>query len=157
MIANELIVDDSMSFVPEAIEALRRFKALKTSAANRDARLEAMQMLINELVEAYGLNIFIRLFTDPKAAESFEPMTEEGVLICPLLLCSQNLSIITLLHQFAAIRYCITGENPGTAIQRQRFAVNLFRKVYPEQFAKLVMDPLTGFFVRRKPEGSIAG
>jgi len=150
MIKIESIIDDSMSFVPEAIEALRRFKALKTSVANPGARLEAMQVLVNELAGAYGLNVLIPLFTDLENVGSFEVMTEEGVPMYPLLLNSGNLSVIALLHQFAAIKYFVTDENSGSFIDRQRFAVNLFRKVYPEQFAKLVMNPQTGFFVRAK-------
>lgn len=141
MIKIEAIVDDGMSFVPEAIEALRRFKALGTSAANPGVRLEAMQVLVNELAGAYGLNIVIPLCTDLEAAGSFELMTEEGFPICPQFLNSGNLSLITVLHHFAAIKYFITNENPGTFIDRQRFAVNLFRKLYPERFAKLVMNP----------------
>ena len=148
MIKIESIIDDSMSFVPEAIEALQRFKALGTTAANPGARLEAMQVLVNELVDAYSLNILIQLFTDLETTRSLEPTTEDAVPIYALFLNSRHLSLITVLHQFAAIKSFITNENPDSFVDRQRFAVNLFRKVYPEQLAKLVMNPQTGFFVR---------
>jgi hypothetical protein len=151
----EDVLDDSKTFKPEAIKALRRFKALKTFRPEtpEGARLEGMQTLTNDLVDVYGLRVVIPVMHNPGWGMDMAQTTDENVPVIPISLFGPNLSIITLLHQFAGIRKYIEsdGEDNLSFLGRQRYAANLFRKVYPRQFARLVFDEMTGCFLKNIP------
>lgn len=152
MVTKEDILDDNKTFKPEAIKALRRFKALKTFRPDtpEGARLEGMQVLINDLVDVYGLRVILPVLHDLGWGADLPRTPDEGVPVIPIAMFGPNLSIITLLYQFASVRKYIEsdGEEMLSFKGRQRYAVNLFRKVYPRQFARLVFDEGTGCFFK---------
>ena len=140
-------VDETATYKPDAIRALREFKALKTfKPENRAQRHPGLEELANKLARAYGLDIEISLVDSP-----FEYLPEtngNGVRIVGLPMAGR-LSILTLLHNFAGIRTLLGEARVGETFEkRQKWAVNLFRKVYPRQFARLIFDPYSGFFFK---------
>ena len=164
MIERNMIVDSSVDYPNEVVAALQRFKSLGTSNNDPEARLTGMQVLINELLAAYDIDLAIQLYTGS------ERESDEHIIFVNMN--TANLSIITLLHTFARIKklaedgklhsssedrnpeninmFEIYGYIRELFISSQRFAINLFRKVYPEQFAKLEYNPQTGFFSRSR-------
>lgn len=120
------LLDDSMTFKPDAIRALRKFKREKTFRKSSGERLDAMRILVGELAEVYGLQSCINnlFFVENENSNgSYSPISGEIVL-------RGKLSIITLLHEFAHAR----GYREYGAV---RWSLNLFRKVYPRQFERL--------------------
>jgi hypothetical protein len=152
------ILDDAMTYKPEVVRALRTFKKAKTFNLTPENRLACMQTLVNDMATAYGMEPIAVDVMDERGSvharfmEAFNRLTgtlppvEENTPTYPASGASNadpsarkihmvgKLSIITLLHEFAHIRF-------GTdELKCQRWAVNLFRKVYPKQFAKLVFN-----------------
>jgi hypothetical protein len=139
------IVNETQTYKPEAIKALREFKALKTwkPEVTADERQAGLQALVEKLAEVYALPYPVKICTDLQEAFAYEGAGGFAILA------EANLSIITVLHNFAGARHALTGIATGrTYNSRQRWAVNLFKKVYPKQFEKLAQDVDTGAFYR---------
>lgn len=134
------LIDDTMTFKPEAIRALREFKALRTGRGSDDDRLAGMQTLIDALASAYEVRCPVRVVARDinggfSGNSSVRLMEDVNVPPYFLITMTGKLSIITLLHEFAHIRF-----NSGNQVKVQKWAVNLFRKVYPRQFEQLTQD-----------------
>lgn len=129
------VIDDTMTFKPEAIKALREFKKAKTFRETVEVRLGQMRELIGKLCEVYGMppvSVAFPEANDTGGGSGSSYYDSHGRCI----VMKGHLSIITLLHEFKHARDLDTR---GTIDQKsaQKFAVNLFRKVYPRQFARL--------------------
>ena len=146
------IVSDSQTYKPNAVRALKAFKAVKTwkPEVSPIERLTAMQALINSLKDEYDMHVHIPV------VEGFAeyPATDENeIQIIPIYQRAGRLSVITLLNRFAAIRGEVQEdfESGRSYVGRQRWAVNLFRKVYPRQFARLIFNRRDGGFYTSIP------
>lgn len=127
----------NQTYKPEAIRALREFKALKTfkPEVTLEQRLAAMQTLINALASVYAVPVPIIVEAqDIDGSDSGLSSVRliDGPEAYFLITMRGKLSIITLLHEFAHVRF-----NSGNELKVQKWAVNLFRKVYPKQFERL--------------------
>lgn len=135
-------VDNTATYKPEAIKALREFKALKTwkPEAIADERFAGLQALVDKLTEVYRMPP-LKIFTDLLEAVAYDTAGGYPIMV------TENLSTITILHNFAGVRHRVHQIPLGKSFNsRQRWAVNLFRKVYPRQFARLTLDAGNGFF-----------
>jgi hypothetical protein len=148
MITRDQIVDENYTVKLEALAALRRFRDLKTWKPDTEpgARVNGLTVLANDLARVYDLPIYIEV--NPEYETYGPETTDTGVPIVRLGM-GGRLSIITLLHNFAGLRARFKDENVGKSfIDRQRYAINFFRKVYPTCFSRLVFDEFTGLFVK---------
>jgi len=143
-------IDDSRTYKPAAIAALKAFKARKTfkPEVTEQQRENAMFELVNGLAEVYQVPAVLTIMREEP--EGTLSMTD-GRPIIPIVL-KGSLSIITLLTKFAVIRNALN----GTTLDEMAWAVNLFRKVYPRQFEKLVFDPERIAFVKPAPVVEVA-
>ena len=152
MFTREAIVSDTATYKPEALRALKAFKALKTfkPEVTPEARIRAMQTLVNSLVNAYEMGqVVIVPVVNNLGIEFAED--EDGIPVRPIYI-AEKLRIITLLNRFAGIRSEVTDSIVGiNFVARQKWAVNLFRKVYPRQFARLLFIPADGGFYTELP------
>jgi hypothetical protein len=141
---------EQRTYKPEALRALKAFKALKTfKPENADQRRPGLETALNALAAVYDVPVVIHLFNGTENME-LPPVTEDGKANIQMF---YNKSIITNLYHFAGIRSAhspfIAGQtHPG----RMDLAVGMFAKVYPRQFARLVHDPFTGMYVQPRPE-----
>ena len=176
------ILDDAMTYKPEVIRALRTFKKAKTwkPEVTGDARLACMQTMVDSMATAYNMQPIAVVVDSERAhvhARFMDALNRMTGTLPPVegnapvsgascadtearqICMTGKLSIITLLHEFAHIRF-------GTdELKCQRWAVNLFRKVYPRQFGQLVFNgwafvkpsaptPVVGLITDPAPEGN---
>jgi hypothetical protein len=134
----QALIDDNMTFPAPAIEALALFK--KDYRFNAPAnvsfmdwqgrRLAGMKTLVNALCEAYQIApIELRMVGIEEGASStasFYMPTERIIYMVG------KLSIVTLLHEFAHALLNTDGQDAA-----QKWAVNLYKKVYPRAFDNL--------------------
>jgi len=122
------ILDDRMTFRPAALRAMREFRASHPWRGDNDQRKAKFQELVVALAEAYQIAapelLFDRLDGSSSGASSYDPSRHRIVL-------RGRLSVITLLHEFAHAR----GMSERAAV---RWSVNLFRRVFPRSFSRLV-------------------
>jgi hypothetical protein len=125
-------IDDSKTYKPEAIKALKAFKKKKTFKLPLEERIEAMRELLASLTEIYAVSKPVEFKTEDldgsSSGLSFVRVLEDRFILVMM----GRLSIITLLHEFAHCR----GYDEAEA---RTWSLNLFRKVYPKQFARLVV------------------
>jgi len=121
------VLDDSITFNPNALRSLRMFKLKKRWRGALEVRHEKIRTLHLALCDIYGLQPPPRLiFGDGYASCSgrscFIPTMNVIVL-------RGRLSVVTYLHEFAHAR----GMNEKSAC---RWSINLFRRIWPGPFAR---------------------
>lgn len=142
------VVDDAMTFKPEAIRALKAFKELKTfkPECTSEMRLSGMQTLIADLTTVYkgpdypAPVVITEGLISPEGFSGLSDFRKGENGESDRIIMRGRLSIITLLHMFAR---CVREYGSWEA---QKFAVNLFRKVYPRQWEKLTCLGFTALF-----------
>lgn len=129
-------LDPDAKYKPAVLRAMREFRAARPfhgSEAERFAKFAALHIL---LCEAHG--IFPALHrgaaTDGTSGGSFFRPGENSITL------SGHLSVITYLHEFAHAM----GKGERGAC---RWSLNLFRRIFPRSFARLV--PVGHTLVRR--------
>lgn len=138
----EEVLDDHMKFKKGAVEVLQRFK--NKHVRDNSERFEAMVSLAAELSTIYEIATPSLKAEDCtpsgfSGASSYAPETHEITM-------RGKLSIITFLHEFGHA----LGKNEWDAT---KWSVNLFRKVYPDEFEKLEANG----HVLVRPEGEENG
>ena len=122
------ILDDSMTFLPATLRAVRAFKKSRPWTGTIDERKEKFRQLNRDLAVAYGVAepelIFGDLDGSTSGASHYIPSAHRIVLV-------GRLSVVTCLHEIAHARGM--GEHDAC-----RWSVNLFRQVFPRQFARLI-------------------
>jgi hypothetical protein len=122
------ILDDQMRFKPAALRALRAYRASHAWRGAPDERKEKLRQLNRDLATAYGRPepelIFGELDGTSSGHSSYAPAQHRIVL-------TGRLSVVTFLHEFAHARGM--SERGAT-----RWAVNIFRRVFPRQYSRLV-------------------
>ena len=138
-------IDDTIEYAPGTVQALKHFKSKKTFTESTEVRLIAMQILVDEIAVAYSFpitpTVIARNITGNSSGNSSAELYRVLYGESPRIIMEGKLSIITLLHELAHILLISSDE-----LLVQRWAINLFRKVYPKQFAKLRFDPRSGLF-----------
>jgi hypothetical protein len=129
------VINDNLKFKKGAIAALRRFKAKKTFKLSDAKRFKALKTLIHELADVYEIaRPTVLRGRVPSAAEMRTERASSGdSYYSPAehkIVLNGRLSIITALHEFGHAR----GKGERGAC---KFSLNLFKRVYPKQFAKL--------------------
>lgn len=127
------LLDTKAEYSDETVYALRLFKSKKPFQMNREERFEAMKELMVDL------SATITTMTHPPTLvdlgevqiEANNGHASPGENTITLV---GNLSIITLLHEFA---HLVFGSNERKAVY---WSVNLFRKVFTKQFSGLKAD-----------------
>jgi hypothetical protein len=136
----ENLIDDLLEYPLNAFLALERFKNNRRYREHGllEERLHGMRVLIVELSEAYGFPfvpyVHVENIDGSFSGASnivFRGFDVEGLPVF-IITMRGKLSIITLLHEFAHILY---GDDEFAT---QKWAINLFRRIYPRQFEKLV-------------------
>lgn len=131
-------VRPEMKFKKEAVTALMTFKRKKTFKLEEQDRIEAMQVLLKDLAEAYNITAPVELVVSDLNGEHsgssyvMPPMSMMNPQEKWVIVMQGKLSIITLLHEFGHVR----GKGQ---VEAQVFALNLFRKAYSKAFEKLVV------------------
>lgn len=126
----------NIKFIKGVIPALKKFKDRKAFGTKTNkTRLKYMQILVKDFAEVYNvepptvevegidLSKKVKDTNDDSGSSSYSPATKTITM-------RGKLSIITVLHEFAHH----LGKNERLAAI---WSINLFRKVYPNQFAKL--------------------
>ena len=111
-----------IQYPQEVVKAMQSFKAKMSFRLKPEERLRAMSDLVAELAGIYGI--------EPPGVKTAGLGGRKGLYRNGVIYL-EKLSIITLLHEFAHAAF---GHSEHTAVE---WSVNLFRKVYPEQFKKL--------------------
>jgi hypothetical protein len=124
------VLDDSATFEPACLAAMRAFKRAKPWEGNFHERASKLQVLNRELTRAYGMCqapalIFTRglsggLDCYNRDANRIELYADE----------SGHLSVVTFLHEFGHAR----GMDEW---QTCHWSVNLFRRIFPRSFERL--------------------
>jgi hypothetical protein len=128
----EKFIDESKTYKPEAIKALKAFKKKKTFKLPMEERIEAMRELVASLAEIYEVSKPIE-FRAENLDGSSSGLSHVKVREDRFILVMQGrLSVITLLHEFAHCR-------GYDEIEAKIWSLNFFRKAYPKQFARLVI------------------
>jgi hypothetical protein len=141
----EITNDELLSAVnQEEKEALQSFKDLQTfKAANRAQRLPGLQKLVDELTLIHCIPAEIKIRHGESATDAPVYVNDAGLPVHHINL--DKLSIISLLCAYSRLRQnLIIGSDDF--LPRQRWAINLFRSVYPDQFAGLTFHPEFGGF-----------
>ncbi|MEI8194299.1 MAG: hypothetical protein WCI73_00160 [Phycisphaerae bacterium] len=119
------ILDDSLTFNPEALRAVKNFaKSKPWRGLTVEERQEKFRQLNTALSAAYGIPVPILVFAgsgSDTGDSSYQPATNTIRLT--------GLSVVTLLHEHAHARGM--GERGAT-----KWSVNMFRRVWPRSFAK---------------------
>jgi hypothetical protein len=136
------VIDDSLTFKPAALAAVRRFKAAHPWRGSLDEQHAKFKTLHDELCAAYGLTppprlVFGNDHVSCSGSSCYFPALNTIVL-------RGKLSVVTYLHEFAHARG--KGER-GAAT----FSINLFKRVWPILFARCSHD---GHMLRAPRRGS---
>jgi len=142
-------IDDGIKYRLGVIPALKRWrdKKLWGSKTNRQ-RLEGLTVLAQELSPLYDIEVpsISGGGIDLDATVRETKMNQSGsscyVPALHEIIMSGNLSIITFLHEFGHA----LGKNEK---QTCRWSINLFKRVFPKQFAKL--DHSKHTLIRHRP------
>jgi len=117
----EDVMDDKIRYKRGIVKALKRFKESGALRAEIPVCLEAMNRLVREFAAIHGL---------PMPTVEYRPDLVSCCLPHLNLICLDKMSIVTLLHEYAHLM----GYDEWHACW---WSINLFRKVYPEAYAKL--------------------
>jgi hypothetical protein len=121
------ILDDRMTFRPDALRAVKRFARSKPWRGTVEERKAKFRRLNRDLARAYGIArprlIFSQVQENPEVGNGwYQPSAHTIALV-------GKLSVVTYLHEFGHAR----GYDERKAC---RFSVNLFRRVFPRSFAR---------------------
>ena len=120
------VLDDSIAFKPETLRALRSFKKSKPWTGTCDERKEKFLKLNQALATVYAIPepelVFGQLDGGSSGESHYSPDEHHIVL-------TGKLSVVTFLHEFCHARGM--GERAAC-----RWSVNLFRRVFPGEFAR---------------------
>lgn len=114
------VLSDSIRYNPAALRAVRDLRRAKPWRGTPVERFRKFGACLRALVDAYGLEPVHLVLS---ARDCYEPATRK------IYLNAHNLSVVSLLHEFAHVR---------GADERQacRWSINLFRRVFPRSFAR---------------------
>lgn len=122
------IIDDAMRFKLATLKALRQFAASRPWRGSISERKEKFRKLHLALSSAYGFSepelVFGPIDGSSSGASHYIRPMHQIVLV-------GKLSVVTYLHEFAHARGM--GERDAC-----RWSVNLFRRTFPRQYARLV-------------------
>lgn len=122
------VIDDSMRFKASALRAVRAFAKSKPWRGSLDERKVKFSTLNKALAEAYGIQVpdiqFGIIDGSSSGGSHYIPSQHRIVLV-------GRLSVVTFLHEFGHARS--KGERSAC-----RWSINLFRRLFPRQFARLV-------------------
>ena len=116
------VLDQTKTYRPAALRALRRFKRSKPWRGNRGERLGKRIVLLVELSRAYGI-------PTPTLVVGQRDSYTYGAHVLSL---GPRMSVLSLLHEFAHAKG-IRSERGACA-----WSINLFRRIFPRSFARLV-------------------
>ena len=122
------VIDDSLKFRPRALRAAREFAEAGPWRGSIDERKGKFRRLNKSLAEVYGIiepSLRFGLIDGSCSGRSHYMPTLHQITL------TGKLSVVTYLHEFAHARGM--GERGAC-----RWSINLFRKIFPEQFARLV-------------------
>jgi hypothetical protein len=131
------IVDPSQKFKPEILAALREFRHSKPWRGTVEERGAKFLALHEALRQATGLNVELGIAiprTETTSVASCYVPRENKIVL------KGKLSVITYLWLFRAVQ---TRE----ALGAYRWAVSLFRRVFPRSFARLNVDEQRGIII----------
>lgn len=122
------VLDDGSQFKGATLEALRAFAQSSPWSGTRASRMKKSLALNQMLADAEGIRvpnlIFRRIDGSSSGGSYYEPSRHRIVL-------TGRLSVVTYLHEFAHS----LGKGERDAC---RWSINLFRRCFPKQFARLV-------------------
>ena len=122
------VVDDDMRFKASALRAVRQFAEAHPWRGSLDERKEKFRGLNQSLAVAYGIDEpeleFGVIDGSSSGSSHYIPSLYRIVMV-------GKLSVVTYLHEFSHARGM--GERGAC-----RWSINLFRKVFPQQYARLV-------------------
>jgi hypothetical protein len=120
------ILDDRMTFRPEALRAVRAFRRSNPWRGTIAERFAKFRTLNEALADAYRMatpKLAARHITGSCSASSCYRPGKHAITL------SGRLSVVTYLHEFAHARGC----DERRAV---RWSVNLFRRVFPGSYAR---------------------
>jgi hypothetical protein len=124
------VLDPNAKFKPAALRAIRAFARSHPWRGTEDERKEKFRRLNHDLASAYGIPepelVFDRLDDSHSGDSSYSPAGHRITL-------RGRLSVVTLIHEFGHARGM--GERGAC-----RWSINLFRRSFPKQYAKLVHE-----------------
>ena len=119
------ILDDSLTFNPDALRAVKAFAKLKPWRGTLAERQQKFQQLNTALSAAYGIPaptlVFAGSGEGDSGSSSYTPATNSIRLTA--------LSTVTMMHEFCHARGMV--ERGAT-----RWSVNMFRRCFPKSFAR---------------------
>ena len=122
------VLDDRMTFKPEALQAMRRFVQSHPWRGSTDERKQKFEALVADLSAAYCMQAptitFGELDGSCSGRSHYIPAENRIVLV-------GRLSVVTLLHEFGHAR----GMGERSAC---RWSLNLFRRSCPRAFSRLI-------------------
>jgi hypothetical protein len=113
------VLDDSMTFKPGTLRAVRALRRAKAWRGSTDQRLAKLRHCLVDLAAAYSVR---------------SPALVVGAIDCyvpafNMIQLTGGLSVTTFLHEFAHVR----GFDERQAC---RWSINLFRRVFPRSYAR---------------------
>jgi hypothetical protein len=138
----EEVLDESMTFNPLALRAVRAFARSRPWSGTLDERHQKFRTLHNDLCQVYGLDpkprlIFGNDHVSCSGSSCFIPSMDVIVL-------RGRLSAVSYLHEFAHARGM--GER-----QACRWSINLFRRCFPRSWSRVTFE---GHMIRRREGGA---
>ena len=122
------VLDNEMTFEPEVLEAVQAFKRSKPWRGNLEQRKEKFMHLNHDLAAVCGIPepelVFGTIDGSHSGDSSYSPAHHRITL-------RGRLSVVTMLHEWGHARGM--GERAAC-----RWSINLFRRCFPRQYAKLV-------------------
>ena len=135
-----------MRFKRATLAAVRAFKASRPWSGEPTERWQKFTMLHAALCEIYQLDV--RLLQCGPGQDSF------FWSIPTIYLDGEKMSVVTYLHEFRHAIDCCAGLQAHNAVHEYRatqWSVELFKRVFPRQFAKCEFD---GQILRKRRDAS---
>jgi hypothetical protein len=126
------VLDDTMTFKPEALAAVRIFAHARPYRQPVAKRKRLVRTLCRHLSRVYGLNtpqVVFRWTDGCSGGSYYQPAGNVIVLTGNVIVLAGRFSVVTFLHEFAHAR----GADEQQAC---RWSINLFRKCFPRSFAR---------------------
>lgn len=121
------VLEDRVTFNHKALKAVRRFAASRPWNGSLLARTAKFRQFNYELSIAYRMHkpeLILERLDGTRSGNSYY------IPSCHRIVLTGKLSVVTFLHEFAHAR----GMDERRAC---RWSINLFRKVFPRQYARL--------------------
>lgn len=126
------IVDDGMKFQQGAVAALRIYKGHRRTFTTNEERLEGLQRLVTKLAQTYGIRPPTIVPHGPIDSEQpGEAYFDEG---SNAIITRGALALMPVLRGVCSAIY-LDAADPR---RQAKWSVNLFRKVFPEEFAAMM-------------------